>query len=298
MIRSMTGFGDAERNLPESRVRVEIKSVNHRFFNGTVRLPSGLDRHESMIVDRLKKAISRGSVTFSLSVERIGGGGSDAPLPGLDLERARAYVAALRTAGEDLGLASELGVDVLARFPEIFRTGESRPRWSEVTPELLAELAEEGLERLVASREAEGARLKSDFLERLDAIVHLVDRVGERAPDRLVRERDRLRAAVSELSEASNVDEDRLAREITYLADKWDISEEIVRLRSHVELFREVITQEAPAPVGKRLGFVLQELNREANTVGSKANDTDIAHYAVGLKEEIERMREQVENVE
>jgi len=298
MIRSMTGFGDAERDLLESRARVEVKSVNHRFFNGTVRLPPGLDRHESMVVSRLKKAISRGSVTFSLSVERAAGGTSEVPLPALDLERARAYETALRTLGSELGIDSALDLGAFARFPDIFRGGESPSRWAELTPELIGELADEAIERLLASRTIEGERLKSDFIQRLDASGALVDEIEQRAPDRLTRERDRLRAAVADLTEAVTVDEDRLAREIAYLAEKWDISEELVRLRSHITLFREILTDETQEPVGKRLGFVLQEMNREANTIGSKANDADIGQFAVGLKEEIERMREQVENLE
>ncbi len=297
MIRSMTGFGDTERDVDGGRLRVEIKSVNHRFFNSSVRLPSGLDRHEPLVVDRLKRAVSRGNVTFTLSLERTGGGG-DAPRPELDVERARAYAEALTALGDALDLEQDLRVSTFVRFPELFRAGDDRNRWSEVTPELIGELADDALERFVESRATEGARIQTDFRERLDAVEALVDAVEARAPERLVRERERLRASVAELAEGVGVDPDRLAREIAYLADKWDLSEEIVRLRSHVALFRSILDEDAADPAGKRLGFVLQEMNREANTIASKANDTDIGHAAVGLKEEIERLREQVENVE
>ncbi len=297
MIRSMTGFGDAERDVTSGRLRAEIKSVNHRFFNNTVRLPSGLDRHEPLVVDRLKGAISRGNVTFTISFERTSSG-SDAALPELDVERARAYAEALARLSQELGLEPNQRVSTFVRFPELFRGGDERSRWSEVTPDLIGELTDEALERLVASREAEGERLRADFLARLDAVETLVDQVERRVPERLDRERERLLAAVAELTDGAAVDPDRLAREIAYLADKWDLSEEIVRLRSHVALFRGVVEEDSPDPAGKRLGFVLQEMNREANTIASKANDTEIAHAAVGLKEEIERLREQVENVE
>ena len=298
MIRSMTGFGDAERDLPSGRVRVEIRSVNHRFFNGTVRLPQGLDRHESLVLQRIKRAVSRGSVTFSLTVDRSSAAAQDAPLPGLDLERARAYAEALRTLASELGLSGEPDVATFARFSDVFRAGEARPRWADLVPEVIEELTDEALAGLVAARDKEGARLRDDFLQRLERIGALVEAVDALAPERLVRERDRLRDAIAELTESTTVDEDRLAREIAYLADKWDVSEEVVRLRSHSTAFREALDQPTSQPVGKRLGFVLQEMNREANTIGSKANDAEIARHAVGLKEEIERMREQIENVE
>jgi uncharacterized protein (TIGR00255 family) len=151
---------------------------------------------------------------------------------------------------------------------------------------------------VVLLREAEGARLQRDLEEHLQAIEEALVRVEANAPERLVAERDRLRTAVAGLIETHSVDEDRLAREIAYLAEKWDINEEIVRFRSHVELFNEALRAEASEPVGKRLGFLVQEMNREANTIGSKANDAHIAQTAVSLKEEVERLREQLENVE
>jgi uncharacterized protein (TIGR00255 family) len=164
--------------------------------------------------------------------------------------------------------------------------------------EVISRLTQAAAADVVKSREAEGARLERDLEEHLSAIGEALVRVEKHAPERLVAERDRLRAAVAELTEAHAVDEDRLAREIAYLAEKWDINEELVRFRSHVELFHEALQADAREPVGKRLGFLIQEMNREANTIGSKANDTQISQAAVVLKEEVERLREQVENVE
>ena len=163
---------------------------------------------------------------------------------------------------------------------------------------MIQRLTQSAAAEVVALREAEGARLQRDLEEHLTAIEEALVRVEARAPERLVAERDRLRAAVAELTETHTVDEDRLAREIAYLAEKWDINEEIVRFRSHVELFNEALQAEASEPVGKRLGFLVQEMNREANTIGSKANDAQVAQTAVTLKEEVERLREQLENVE
>jgi len=167
-----------------------------------------------------------------------------------------------------------------------------------VEGEVIHRLTEAAAGEVVLLREAEGARLQRDLEEHLQAIEEALVRVEANAPERLVAERDRLRTAVAELIETHSVDEDRLAREIAYLAEKWDINEEIVRFRSHVELFNEALQTEASEPVGKRLGFLVQEMNREANTIGSKANDAQIAHAAVSLKEEVERLREQLENVE
>jgi uncharacterized protein (TIGR00255 family) len=163
---------------------------------------------------------------------------------------------------------------------------------------MVRELVEEAARGMVAMREAEGRRLQRDLEGGLDAIVRELDRIEGLAPDRLLRERDRLRALVRELAEQEDVDEERLAREIAYLAEKWDINEEVVRFRSHVALFLETLAAESGEPVGKRLSFVVQEMHREANTIGAKANDAEIVRSSVALKEEIERLREQVENVE
>jgi uncharacterized protein (TIGR00255 family) len=146
-------------------------------------------------------------------------------------------------------------------------------------------------------REAEGARLRADLHDRLAAMGAALDAVRARAPERLVAERDRLRAQIAELALQEEVDEDRLAREVAYLAERWDINEELVRLGAHLDAFAEAMANE-PGPVGKRLSFLVQEMHREANTIGSKANDAAIAHASVALKEEIERVREQVENIE
>jgi uncharacterized protein (TIGR00255 family) len=150
---------------------------------------------------------------------------------------------------------------------------------------------------VLTMRESEGARLHDDLRERLAAMASALETVRARAPDRLLAERDRLRAQIAELALQEEVDEDRLAREVAYLAEKWDINEELVRLGAHLDAFAEAMATEA-GPVGKRLSFLVQEMHREANTIGSKANDTAIAHASVALKEEIERVREQVENIE
>jgi uncharacterized protein (TIGR00255 family) len=293
----MTGFGEAERATPAGLLRVELKTVNHRFFNASMRTPYGFDRHEAAIQGWLKEYVSRGHVSVSLSLD-TSVTASEEPAPELDLGRARHYRDALERMGRELGLEGGVSVDVLARFRDLFRAPEQSVEPMEVESEDLEALVRGAAESLVAMRDREGASLAADLGGRLDAMAGHLEAVAVSAPERLVRERDRLRAAVEELAGDAGVDEERLAREVAHMADKWDINEEIVRFRSHLTLFREAMAEEDHQPVGKRLGFLVQEMHREANTIGSKANDPEISARSVALKEEIERLREQLENVE
>jgi uncharacterized protein (TIGR00255 family) len=204
---------------------------------------------------------------------------------------------ALEALRDELNVSGAVDLSMLANYGELFR-GPDRGAAVELDPELVIELTEAAARGVKALRESEGERLEVDLRARLEAIERELAAVEARAPERLIEQRDRLREAVRELTEQVEVDEDRLAREIAYLAERWDVNEEIVRFRSHVELFREALSADGSEPVGKRLGFLAQEMHREANTIGSKANDAELARATVALKEEIERIREQVENVE
>jgi uncharacterized protein (TIGR00255 family) len=294
MIRSMTGYGEAERESPAGRLRVEVKTVNHRYLNIAIKTPSGLDKLEPSITDALKRHLHRGHVSASLSLRRDGE--RDHGIRP-DLEKARAYLSALEALRRDLNIEGEVNLTMLSHYSELLR-GPEAERVVEVDPDVVAELAETATAAAKSLREAEGERLAADITARLDAIDRELVAVAVRAPARLVEQRDRLREQVRELSEQVTVDEDRLAREIAYFAERWDVNEEVVRFRSHVELFRETLSADGSEPVGKRLGFLAQEMQREANTIASKANDAQMARSAVALKEEIERIREQVENVE
>ncbi|MEZ4414765.1 MAG: YicC/YloC family endoribonuclease [Gemmatimonadota bacterium] len=296
MVRSMTGFGESTREGERGTLRVEIKSVNHRFFNSNIRLPNGADRWEAKVVELLKESVQRGHVSYTLGFDRAAGP-REVPLPELDVERARAYQSALRRLQDELGLPGEVDVSLLARFNEIFRADPSA-RVFEIEEEQLVGMTRDALAGLVEQRRAEGRRLEEDLRRALAVLLELAAVVERRAPERLLAERERLRAQVRDLSEAVEVDEDRLAREIAYLAERWDINEELVRLRSHVHLFTEALDGPEHEGVGKRLGFIVQEMNREVNTIASKANDSAIQRAAVSMKEEIERVREQVENIE
>lgn len=295
MIRSMTGYGEAERESPAGPLRMVVKTVNHRFFNTNIKTPSGLDKHEGAISDALKRHLARGHVSVSLSIGRTDAESDIGVRP--DVEKARAYVSALETLRDELSVPGAVNLAMLSRYSEIFRAPPP-DRSQEVDADVIVELTDAAAGAAKQLREAEGERLEADLRARLDAIQTELAAVEERAPARLVEQRDRLREAVKELSEQVEVDEDRLAREIAYLAERWDVNEEVVRFRSHVELFREALSGDGSGAVGKRLGFLAQEMHREANTIGSKANDAEMARASVALKEEIERIREQVENVE
>jgi uncharacterized protein (TIGR00255 family) len=297
---SMTGFGEAEGSTAEGRLRAEVRTVNHRFLNVQIRSPTGFDRHHSALEKLLRGHFTRGHVSVSILVER------DEEEPGagatvvVDLDRARAYREALLALQSELGLGGSLEVRDLLGFRDLFPSPDRERSipldlsLDEVEPVVASAAAQ-----AVAMRQEEGARLAGDLLGRLDLMAAEVESIEAAAPDRLVRERDRVREAVSRLlPEGIPVDEDRLAREIAHLAERWDIHEEVVRFRSHLAMFRDTVAGGSPDGVGKRLGFIVQEILREANTMGSKANDATIASAVVRLKEDIERVREQVETVE
>ncbi|MBX6362366.1 MAG: YicC family protein [Gemmatimonadetes bacterium] len=297
MIRSMTGFGEAERPTAAGRLRAEVKTVNHRFFSVQLRLPVAAERYEPLIREWLRAHLPRGHVTYSLRLEAGDGGVAGAPALQLDEPRAREYVRILREMKDRLGLAGEVDIGHLAgRLGELVVNAETA--MVELPVDDVRAVTEDAARAALALREIEGAKLRADLEERLQAMEASMAVVAERAPARLVAERDRLRAAIQALAADVAVDEERLAREIAFLAERWDVNEELVRLRSHIELFRQLLSSDDPEPVGKRLGFLVQEMHREINTIGSKANDATIEHRVIALKDELERLREQVENVE
>ena len=301
MIRSMTGYGTSEVELPDGRVlRSEIRSVNHRHLSVSVSLPRGWERLRPRVVEQVRAALARGAVSVSVT---CGNREADDPaMPALDMDRARRYVVLLREAGARLGLEGGLDIDTLARLPGVFGSGsrEAHGEEGDADEDALSACLEAALAGVAEMRAGEGRRLDEVLRASIARIVEEVDAVETRAPERLLRERDRLRARVAALTERVEVDEDRLAREIAYLAERWDIAEEVARLRSHIALFLESLGGGGGGgrKAGKRLGFVVQEMNREANTLGAKANDPSISASAVAIREELERLREQLENVE
>lgn len=292
MIRSMTGFGSAEGDVGGSRVSVEVRTVNHRFFNPSVKLPAAFARWEPEVRESLRKLVARGHVTVSAHVER-----PDAEGAVVDEVKFAQHAAALLALRDRHGLGGEIDVATVLRMPDVIRT--SREEVEEGSAGELVAIVEAAARALTSMREAEGTRLAVVLLDRMAVIEAALQRIAVRAPERVVAQRDRLRENVKVLASGIAVDEQRLAQEIAILADRLDVGEEIDRFRAHVAAFREVLApREDGEAVGKRLGFLLQEMLREANTTGSKANDTQIQRDVMLVKEELERIREQAENVE
>jgi len=287
----MTGFGAAEGPAAGGRLRIEIRTVNHRHFNLAARLPSELAGLEGELRERLRREFDRGHLAVHarwleppVRAEEVR----------VDLERARAVVARLRELQSALSLPGEVSLELVARQPEIFGSDGREATelgWVEVEP-IVAQAAAE----CRAMRRREGDVLAAELRHRLDLLDAAGKAVAERAPERLVRERDRLRASVRELLDGRLVDEQRLAQELAFIADRLDITEELVRFRAHLAAAREALASDRPA--GKQLGFLAQELGREVNTMGAKANDAEIAQQVIAMKGELEKFREQLENLE
>jgi len=296
MIRSMTGFGRASFAMREARFDVEVRSVNHRFLDARVRLPKPLASLEAEVKAAIQARFERGKV--DLTVTALAGELRATRLE-IDLAAAQQYLGAAAALRGEHGVGGELRVaDVLA-LPGVARFEEAELPAEALRDSLLAAL-EQALSALDAMRAAEGAALERDLDARLGRVIELAAFLEQRSGlvQQAVRERLRKRAQQLE-QETGLLDAARLHQEVVIAADRLDVTEELVRLRSHVGQFREILAGAGPrSPVGRRLDFLLQEFGREANTVGSKASDAPIAHQIVELKTEIERMREQVQNVE
>ncbi len=287
----MTGFGAAEGPAGSGRLRVELRTVNHRFFNFAPKLPGDLASLEQELRERLRREFDRGHVTAQVRWV-------EAPERALaltvDTDRARAIAVRLRELRAAAGLDGSIDVDLVARQPDVLRwEGGDAPEvaWADLEPIVAAAAAE-----CRGMREREGAVLAQELRRRLDLMEAAAEAIAARAPERLVRERDRLRAAVAELLDGRAADEQRIAQEVALTADRLDITEELVRFAAHVAAAREALA--ADRPMGKQLGFLAQELGREVNTMGAKANDAVITQRVIAMKGELEKFREQLENLE
>lgn len=294
MIRSMTGFGAGAAELDSASVSVEMRSVNSRHLKLNLRLPHGGERWDPALRELVASRIGRGHVDIGVRVEpRLAAGGRYV----LDEERADAYMSALAELKDRHELEGELTLALVAGCERLLVERIPAPEALLEVEDLLGPAAD-ALAELVEMREREGGRLEVDLRERIGAIAERLADVRKLAPLRMQRERDRLRTAVRELADGLDADEERLAREIAILADRWDVNEEIVRADSHLAGMTELLDGPAEERVGKRLSFLSQELLREANTIGSKANDAEISRAVVEMKNELESLREQIENVE
>ena len=291
MISSMTGFGSAEGQVGALRVSIELRTVNHRFFNPSIKLPATFTKWEGDVREMLRQRIARGHVALTTRIERESAGSG-----AINEKRFGEYVSVLRSLQERYGLSDALDAATVLSLPDVVDLLAHEGDEGSVD-DLLA-VVEKAVTALRSMREDEGSRLAGFLRERIDLVTGCVDAIAERAPIRLAEHGARLKKAVRELAGASNVDPQRVAQEVAILADRMDISEEVDRFRAHIDAFCKSIVENGSEAVGKRLGFLLQEMVREANTMGSKASDAPILSYVLSVKEELERIREQVENVE
>ncbi len=291
MPRSMTGFGAAEGAVGGGRLRVEIRTVNHRHLSVQLKAPGELAAFETDVRERLRTHFERGHATVSArwSEEPV-----TAASVTVDLERAKAVVGALREVGTALKIPGDVDLATVARIPEVVKVSAAE---ASITSGAVLGIVDQAAAACVAMREREGANLAADLRRRVDALRAFAATVKARAPVRLVSERDRLSRNVTELAQGVAIDPNRLAQEIAFIADRLDITEELVRLESHLSAVDAALGG-AGQGIGKQLGFLLQELGREVNTIGSKANDAPIAEAVIAAKGELEKMREQVENLE
>lgn len=292
MIRSMTGYGRAQQKIGPRDITVEIKSVNHRFFEFSARTPRNCGYLEEKLKSYLQSRISRGKVEVTVTLQVTEG---DATEVELNRDLAGAYVETLRHAGTSLHLRDDLTLTALTRFSDIFNIRRPPDNEEEVWDAVRA-VADEALERFVAMRATEGKRLLEDMLSRLGEIEQLVGEVERRSPETVAAYRERLTAKIQEVLADRQIDETRIITEAAIFADRVAVDEETVRLRSHISQFREIL--DGGGAVGRKLDFLVQELNREANTIGSKAQDASVARIVVDIKSNIEKIREQIQNLE
>ena len=292
MIRSMTGYGMAEVERAGQRLTAEIRSVNHRFCEVSVRAPKVALLFEDQIRQLIQDRFSRGK--FNLTVSWAGAGGEGEVLKLNELVADR-YVGLMNQLRERYQLAGEIDLRTLAGLPDLF-TWEHATVSEEETWALVKEVVEKSCESMNGMKAREGAALASDLGMRLVIIREALDKVAARAPLRPQEAKERMISRIKPLLDDVEMDPLRIAQEVAMLADRLDCTEECVRLAAHLDQFKHLC--DGPELAGRKLNFLLQEMNREANTIGSKANDVDIAHAVIVMKEEIERLREQVQNVE
>lgn len=292
-MKSMTGFGKRESLYQGTMVGVEVRSVNHRFCEMMVRLPKSLSHMELELKEQVKRTCERGRI--ELTVTMNGGGSGSNKTVKLDGAMARRYVQGLRELQKELKLSGTVDVNVVAGFRDLFSTSEE-PTVIKDVPKVVEGLVQRALTDLEKMRKKEGTALQKDLLQRVQMVEERLQVVQQRIPSALQVAADRLKARVAKLLEGERVNDDRIAQEIAMLAERSDVTEELTRLQSHVAQFRS--TLKSKEAVGKRLDFLIQEMGREVNTIGSKASDSEISGQVVDLKSELEKIREQVQNIE
>ncbi len=294
MIKSMTGYGRAQETVGSFNVTVELKSVNHRYFEFSSRVPRSYGFIEDKLKNLVGSFISRGKVECYVSIENIGESESEVVL---DEKLAEEYLKAYNTLADkfDLGVKDSFIFNALAKNPEIFSVRKKAVDEEEVW-ESVSAVAKLAVEKFISMREAEGAKLREDVLSRADFIFSKVAFIEQRSPETVKEYNDKLLERLHEFLSDIHIDEQRIATECAIFADKIAVAEETVRLRSHIDQLS--VFMESDEPVGRKIDFLVQEMNREANTIGSKAQDGEIARCVIDIKAEIEKIREQIQNIE
>lgn len=292
MIKSMTGFGRAEKVTDVRKVTVELKSVNHRYLDLNIKMPKKLGLFEGNIRNLMKTYIQRGKVDVFITYEDYT---PDRVALKYNKELAAEYLGYLKKMQEDFGLEMDIRVSTLSRYPEIFTMEEQSMDEDELWSSL-EEVIREACVKFVETREREGQNLKNDLLEKLEGLDEKVTLVQERSPEVVRIYREKLETKVHELLENVQIDENRIAAEVVLFADKICNDEETVRLKSHIHGMQTILKESEG--VGRKLDFMAQEMNREANTILSKSNDLEVSNIAIELKTEIEKIREQIQNIE
>ncbi len=293
MIESMTGFGRGAAQVGQTTVAVEMRSVNNRFCEVSLRLPKALAEHEHDISAAVKQALGRGRIAVQVQIEQAAA--ESLPVQ-VNEEAARRYAALLEALRRAAGIAAPVGLEHLLAFPDVFTAADDGAAAREEAWAAAQTAMAEAIEGIRSMRRQEGAALSADLQARLEAIAAVLAQIEARAPLRVEEARRRLHTRLQETLADERINPERLELEIALLADRLDITEECVRLHAHLDVFREALA--GSEAVGRKLNFLLQEINREVNTIGSKANDAEVAHLAVEMKEEVERIREQVQNLE
>lgn len=292
MIKSMTGFGRCEVQEGQRKITVEMKSVNHRYLDVAMKMPKKLNFFEAAIRSELKNFIQRGKVDLFINYEDYT---QTNVCVKYNRELAAEYLKYLNQMAEEFSLDNDVRISALSRYPEVL-TMEEQTADEEKLWKLLEQAIKGAAQGFVETRIKEGENLKNDLLEKLNGMLGHVDFITERSPQIIAEYRQKLRDKVKDLLEDSKVDENRLLTEVTIFADRVCVDEELVRLRSHIEATKEALIQ--GGSIGRKLDFIAQEMNREANTILSKSSDLEISNRGIELKAEIEKVREQIQNIE
>jgi uncharacterized protein (TIGR00255 family) len=288
----MTGYGLAEYKDQKYEIIVEVRNLNNRFLDVNLKLPKTLSAFELILKDQIKKTIKRGKITVTVSFKDLSlTNGSFT----LNEENLNFYHNILKQIQKHTGINESIKLEHFLQFRDLIEPDENVALDSTYV-KLISAVLDDALKQMNAMRTQEGSNIGQDILQRLDDIYQLLNNIEKQAEENPRKELERLRIRVNELLDGKEIDPERLNNELAFLADKVDITEECTRLRSHIDLFRDVFAKSEE--IGKKLNFILQEMQRESNTIGSKTSDIEISHQNIRIKEEIEKIREQVQNIE